>query len=405
MFVNPTERPVGTPEGDKWLENTKRAYAALLTKMESSGAALRKLGSEIERLKLAGQEVPQGFLNQKQQVENVYDSLKKQVDGFRQQQAQLKSKQQMQKAAAEAKSNAGNAAAQNMQVNDDSPQFKLQLPGQQGQSTQGQGQSAPTVIAPNLALSQARNAGNVRNSQSPVAANQQQQQFQQQQIAGNTSFPQQTAQGQPGRPALNTQQPVQANAGPQSAGGQNSNGLPVALTHNAAMSAAARSYSDQQRTPQPSASQSYAPPSRPPTDQTNQPRMTIPKSLPQSTVDRPTAVSMSTPRPTLGGTNSGVMGVMSQPVIVKQPVFQLEGELNSGVLSKKKLDELVRQVTGGTETLSPEVEEVSRAVQCNATRLFTSIGLTRDAAHDGGRGRIRRQCHPCCMPHGEAPGR
>jgi len=53
---------------------------------------------------------------------------------------------------------------------------------------------------------------------------------------------------------------------------------------------------------------------------------------------------------------------MGQPAIVKPPPFQLEGAEGGGVLSKKKLDELVRQVTGGGEglggeSLTPEVEE------------------------------------------------
>jgi transcription initiation factor TFIID subunit 12 len=50
---------------------------------------------------------------------------------------------------------------------------------------------------------------------------------------------------------------------------------------------------------------------------------------------------------------------MGQPVIAQTQTFKLEGADSTSVLSKKKLTELVRQVTGGTETLSPEVEEVS----------------------------------------------
>ena len=54
---------------------------------------------------------------------------------------------------------------------------------------------------------------------------------------------------------------------------------------------------------------------------------------------------------------------MGQPALSK-PMFSLEGSEQGGVLSKKKLDELVRQVTGGGEgmggeLLTPEVEEVS----------------------------------------------
>jgi len=53
------------------------------------------------------------------------------------------------------------------------------------------------------------------------------------------------------------------------------------------------------------------------------------------------------------------MGMMGQPAIQKQPPFLLQGQ-GDRVLDKKKLDELVRQVTGGSgEGLQPEVEEVS----------------------------------------------
>jgi transcription initiation factor TFIID subunit 12 len=53
---------------------------------------------------------------------------------------------------------------------------------------------------------------------------------------------------------------------------------------------------------------------------------------------------------------------MGQPALPRQPGYVLEGE-GERVLSKKKLDELVRQVTGGGEGLggeglSAEVEEV-----------------------------------------------
>lgn len=50
--------------------------------------------------------------------------------------------------------------------------------------------------------------------------------------------------------------------------------------------------------------------------------------------------------------------MLGQPAMQKQPGFTLEGE-EGRVLSKKKLDELVRQVTGGGEGLSAEAEEVS----------------------------------------------
>lgn len=85
----------------------------------------------------------------------------------------------------------------------------------------------------------------------------------------------------------------------------------------------------------------------------NQPKMPIPRTLNTTT---PVPVGMGPSRPTMSG--NGAPGPMGQPVINKFPPFQLEGE-GDRVLSKRKLDELVRQVTGGAEdALTPEVEGV-----------------------------------------------
>ncbi|EPS26682.1 hypothetical protein PDE_01620 [Penicillium oxalicum 114-2] len=84
--------------------------------------------------------------------------------------------------------------------------------------------------------------------------------------------------------------------------------------------------------------------------------MVIPKNLNVST---PEPVSMPGSRPTFsGGPSHSQMGVMGQPAIQKHPGYVLEGE-GQHVLSKKMLDILVRQVTGGGEgeMLSPDAEE------------------------------------------------
>lgn len=86
--------------------------------------------------------------------------------------------------------------------------------------------------------------------------------------------------------------------------------------------------------------------------------MAIPKNLHVST---PEPVSMPGSRPSLsGGPSHGAMGMMGQPAIQKHPGYVLEGE-GQRVLSKKMLDILVRQVTGGGEgeMLTPDAEEVS----------------------------------------------
>jgi transcription initiation factor TFIID subunit 12 len=105
----------------------------------------------------------------------------------------------------------------------------------------------------------------------------------------------------------------------------------------------------------------------------NNPKMPIPRNLNTS---QPSPVPMGPARPTISGPTNGAPGPMGQPVIARMPPFQLEGD-NDRVLSKRKLDELVRQVTGGSEeALTPEVEEVNLrnasqgASVANIPRLF-----------------------------------
>ena len=148
---------------------------------------------------------------------------------------------------------------------------------------------------------------------------------------------------------------------------------PVPLSHQAAMEQA-RSYSQPniaQSTPQ------SGPHGHPAHDQRNQrdpqnnhTKMPIPKDL---NLQPTQPVPMGPSRPTL--TNGPVaMGPMGQPAIQRHPGYVLEGE-GERVLSKKKLEELVRQVTGGTggegeegERLTAEVEEV---------RAFGTFSITR----------------------------
>jgi len=69
------------------------------------------------------------------------------------------------------------------------------------------------------------------------------------------------------------------------------------------------------------------------------------------------------------------MGMMGQPAIQKQPAFLLQGQ-GDRVLDKKKLDELVRQVTGGSgEGLQPEVEEVSSSYTVHMLRYILTSTL------------------------------
>ena len=99
-----------------------------------------------------------------------------------------------------------------------------------------------------------------------------------------------------------------------------------------------------------------------------QSKMPIPKALPDKTTSVPQGVLMGggvkPGRPTVSQGSGTLGGVMNQPAVNKIPAFNNEAE-HDHVLSKKKLDELVRQVCGGASEgqegnlLTPEVEEVS----------------------------------------------
>ncbi|KAF7555958.1 hypothetical protein G7046_g6437 [Stylonectria norvegica] len=102
------------------------------------------------------------------------------------------------------------------------------------------------------------------------------------------------------------------------------------------------------------------------TQTTIQSKMPIPKQLPEKSTSVPQGVSVgggiNNGRPTMSQGSGTLGGVMNQPPINRIPAYNHEAE-GDHVLSKKKLDELVRQVCGGStegqdgNLLTPEVEE------------------------------------------------
>ncbi|EWC45040.1 hypothetical protein DRE_06320 [Drechslerella stenobrocha 248] len=82
-------------------------------------------------------------------------------------------------------------------------------------------------------------------------------------------------------------------------------------------------------------------------------RLPIPKTL---SMPAPTAVAVPPSRPTLtGGTHTASGPIVGGPAMAKPPQFELD-EASGGLLSKRKLHELVRQIDPD-ESLDPEVEE------------------------------------------------
>ncbi|KIX94653.1 uncharacterized protein Z520_09699 [Fonsecaea multimorphosa CBS 102226] len=82
-------------------------------------------------------------------------------------------------------------------------------------------------------------------------------------------------------------------------------------------------------------------------------------------VPEPKPVAMPPSRPTLtGGAGVGLPGQLAQPAITALPGYVLESSEDGRILSKKKLNELVREVCGPgpDEQLDPEAEEIFLAI-------------------------------------------
>lgn len=371
-YVIPQQFPQGSPEAAKWLQEAKGRYVKGLLAMESATSRIQTLEALQQKRMESGKAFPpeeEKDINLKKEVaQKAHNDAKAFVESFRQQQKMA------------AKASQGNGAPQQGGTgNVDSAQARPQM-GQQ--ATNPALQASQTV---NAAIEAARNQqlGGARpqmhqNGQlsqtpnTPLNPNMPQQGTQIQHIKQEAGVPQINTQ-------INTQmqgRPMQNNS-PQSAMPQSAHSVvpqsatagpvPRALTHQAALQTAARTYSSGQTsgTPNVMGGHSHTHPSAPRETQnviTN--KMPIPKQLPERAAMPPGPVPMPQPRPTFsGGPSNASSGVMSQPVLQKPPGYSMEGD-GDRVLSKKKLDELVRQVTGGGEglgggeNLTPEVEEV-----------------------------------------------
>ncbi|KAK5939616.1 Transcription initiation factor TFIID subunit 12 [Knufia obscura] len=89
---------------------------------------------------------------------------------------------------------------------------------------------------------------------------------------------------------------------------------------------------------------------------------TNPPSIPKNLqIPDPTPVQMPPARPTLnGGANVGFSGQLAQPAITTFPGYVLEHSEDGHLLSKKKLNDLVREVLGpnSEDQLTAEAEEI-----------------------------------------------
>jgi len=399
----------GAPDYETKIKEYRAGYVNMLMKQATVAENAKKLKFQIEERSKTGQAVPQEILMMKQRAEKEHASMKEQVERFRRLQNQWKQERerqqgqqgqeqaqpdsmsqtqpQQQQQQLQTQTHAQSPQQQPMQLQQpsqrhpqqpnmhmqnqikDEPQIKVE--GAQGPPQQPAGQF-------NMQGNQPQNMQNMQNMQMPPSLQQQQQQqnrappqHSQTMPGGQGHGPQFTQQGsQPhmqNRPQINPHQANQHHQNnsphPQSATGSQ----PVPLSHSAAISAANQSYSDPQRTSTPMQQNGQGNFGSREREQLNNPKMPIPRHL---NVTSPTPVHMGQARPTMSGPTNGAIGPMGQPVIPRPPPFQLEGE-GDRVLSKRKLDELVRQVTGGSEeALTSEVEEVSLIISLHSAQIL-----------------------------------
>ena len=361
LAIPPQVAAMSLEDRQAWAQNEKRKYAILLKRYEEANTQMAELQNVVAARRQQGREFNaeerQTLTTRQAQYRQVLNDTKDQISQFRKAQDHYRDQQQL-------LAQGGGPSTQ--------PLARPNAPTQTPSQTQGISSGAPNTaqtatespsisLPPNPTLEATRNqtsqAEQPHNSMSPSVTSTQTQIPTSQ---PHTSQPQPTSAA--GVPA--SQPTVTAHSQPHQSPQPNPAQLPNSgqaypLSHKAAVAHAQRSYS--QPNGSQSATQAHAHPNIPNETTPANTKYPITKQL-QVTPLAP--VQMGPARPTLsGGPSTGAMGSMGQPGIQKHPGYVLEGE-GERVLSKKKLEELVRQVTGGSdgegaEVLDPDVEEVS----------------------------------------------
>ena len=355
--------------GQNWIREAKRKYAQYMQRFEISSLKLQEMSNTATQRQQQGKPLTEQEVHiynvRKVQYQTQMQDAREHLNNFKKQQESFRAHQQAvnQGHGAQSNNGSGEPMPQTSQIGLSAPsssqqQIRTEQSGQQQQplnhaleAAKAQGnQDGQQAIS-----SSTSGQGGTQQASQPLTTQSQgttaglpTSQVSQSSLSLNTSGPPSQQQQQHHSPQT-TQPPMSTSQGP------------YPLSHKAAMEQVQRSYSQpnvSQSTPQSSA---HAHPNIGGRDQQNtNAKMPIPKNL---NVPPPQPVTMGPARPTLsGGASTGAIGPMGQPAIQKHPGYVLEGE-GERVLSKKKLEELIRQVTGGGdreggESLDPEVQEV-----------------------------------------------
>ena len=338
-------------EQQQWANGQRLKYAKILQHYENTERQMNELQQQVNARAASTGMSEQDKHNATQrmvQLRHMKAEAQKQAMTLKQQHEHARQQQQQQQYA-----NAQQAVAQ------------AGISGQVPSLNQNAAPRPPVEASEQDAIKEEDSKPNVQNEEKSSVPASGATQGPNSQVQGTQNQPQFSASGIPAEVSVKSE--------PNVAGSPNIQSGPTKpLSHQDAIMRASQNHpqSNQPTHGHPTQPQSSAPQQREQPN-TNSTLAQRPQNRPLN-VAPPSAVSLPAARPTLPG-GPGSMGPMGQPAIQKHPGFVLEGE-GERVLSKKKLEELVRQVTGGGvaseggESLDPDVEEVNKM---RSTLTFT----------------------------------
>ena len=376
LAIPPEMAPMSQEDRQAWAQNERRKYATLLQRYERACQQITELQTVVKTRQQAGSsftpEEKQTITLRQSQYNHVIQDTRDQLSQFRKTHEHIREQLQAMNQGA----NQGIQTAGRPIPTTQTTSQVQSISSATGNTVQGTNETTNHPVPPNPTLETTGSQTNQgENQDTQLSSTLPSTQPQVTTTQPNPSLPQPTS--VPGAPSQQAPMPTypQPHQSPQPNSAHVHN-PPAAypLSHKAAVAQAQRSYS-QPSIPQ-AAPQAHAHPNIPNESNPTNTKFPMNKTL-QVTPLAP--VQMGPARPTLsGGPSTGATGPMGQPGIQKHPGYILEGE-GERVLSKKKLEELVRQVTGGSdgegaEVLDPDVEEVSFQLRSSHLRVCVASG-------------------------------
>jgi transcription initiation factor TFIID subunit 12 len=365
-------------EKEKWLREAKMRFGQALQRVEVAKQRMTEMNNKVQQRRQAGHTFAPEEQNEYQERKKTFEQHMKEGNEFLQ-----RFKQQQDQFKAQTTGQAGVGGVQKIPPNppsdaaatgtDQSPAARvppqIQIPATQGPAahtissaviaarqaniSQGGMTSPPIKQEPGVPQSATSTVASGLPQSTPIQTSNT--------VPASSQFSNPLAPNPQPESAVNTT-PQQANPTQQIPTQPPNPNQPQPLTQDAARQRANSSYIGQPNTPQ--TANPHGHPSilnrerEVPSQSTKFP---IPKQL---NVPPPTPVNMAPARPTYSGGPNNAASMMGQPAIQQTPGYVLESE-GQHVLSKKKLRELVMQVTGGSDSLTPDAEEV-RAIQIHS---------------------------------------